>query len=115
LLPEYETTGVGRILKVTQRNDAIARGIDLIEWTSIRSNSRTRFLIWSGWGFVRRYCPINTHTSSPLTAPLPTEPLIAEVVALSRAITTRLRRPGNSRTIRRKPASLLSVSPLSAP
>ena len=31
--PEYQDRGVGRLLKVAQREDALSRGIDLIEWT----------------------------------------------------------------------------------
>src|ERR1700687_6151197 len=33
VLPEFQDIGVGRRLKLAQRDHAIARGIDLIEWT----------------------------------------------------------------------------------
>jgi len=33
VLPEYRARGIGRRLKLIQRSDALARGIDLIEWT----------------------------------------------------------------------------------
>ena len=33
VLPEYRNAGIGRQLKLRQRDDALARGIDLIEWT----------------------------------------------------------------------------------
>ena len=33
VLPEYRNCGLGRRLKLRQREDALARGIDLIEWT----------------------------------------------------------------------------------
>src|SRR5579871_371319 len=33
VLPEYRDRGVGRMLKLAQRDDALSRGIDLIEWT----------------------------------------------------------------------------------
>ena len=33
VLAEYRDRGVGRLLKLAQREDALARGIDLIEWT----------------------------------------------------------------------------------
>jgi GNAT superfamily N-acetyltransferase len=33
VLPEYRDRGLGRVLKLRQRDDAIARGIGLIEWT----------------------------------------------------------------------------------
>src|ERR1700759_5065554 len=33
VIPEFQNRGVGRVLKLAQREDAIKRGIDLIEWT----------------------------------------------------------------------------------
>src|SRR5579871_229746 len=33
VLPEYRNAGLGRRLKLAQRDDAIARGFDLMEWT----------------------------------------------------------------------------------
>ena len=33
VLPEYRDTGMGRMLKLRQREDALARGIELMEWT----------------------------------------------------------------------------------
>ena len=31
--PEYRNRGIGKMLKLAQREDALARGIELIEWT----------------------------------------------------------------------------------
>src|SRR5438045_2345878 len=33
VLPEYRNAGIGRRLKLRQKEDALGRGIDLIEWT----------------------------------------------------------------------------------
>src|SRR5271167_3833274 len=33
VIDEYQNRGVGRLLKLAQRDDALDRGIDLIEWT----------------------------------------------------------------------------------
>ena len=33
VLPEYRNSGLGRRLKLAQRDDALARGFDLMEWT----------------------------------------------------------------------------------
>src|SRR5437879_3288556 len=33
VLPEYQNAGVGRTLKLAQREDALQRPLDLIEWT----------------------------------------------------------------------------------
>src|ERR1035438_299783 len=34
VLPEYRDLGIGRRLKLAQREDALARGISLVEWRS---------------------------------------------------------------------------------
>jgi predicted GNAT superfamily acetyltransferase len=33
VLPQYRNAGVGRALKLAQREEALSRGIDLVEWT----------------------------------------------------------------------------------
>ena len=80
VLPEYRNSGIGRILKVTQRNDAIARGIDLIEWTFDPLELKNAFFNMERLGaIVRRYVP-NQYgtTSSPLHGGLPTDRCSAE-------------------------------------
>jgi predicted GNAT superfamily acetyltransferase len=92
VLPEYRNTGIGRILKVTQRNDAIARGIDLIEWTFDPLELKNAFFNVERLGaIVRRYVP-NQYgtTSSPLHGGLPTDRCIAEWWISSPRVTTRL-------------------------
>ena len=44
VLPEYRNAGVGRLLKLHQREDALARGIDLIEWTFDPLETQKRLL-----------------------------------------------------------------------
>jgi predicted GNAT superfamily acetyltransferase len=80
VLPEYRNTGVGRKLKLTQRDDALARGIDLIEWTFDPLEIKNAFFNMERLGaIVRRYVP-NQYgtTSSPLHGGLPTDRCIAE-------------------------------------
>jgi predicted GNAT superfamily acetyltransferase len=80
VLPEYRNTGVGRRLKLTQRDDALARGIDLIEWTFDPLELKNAFFNIERLGaIVRRYVP-NQYgtTSSPLHGGLPTDRCIAE-------------------------------------
>jgi len=92
VLPKYRNTGIGRILKVTQRNDAIARGIDLIEWTFDPLELKNAFFNMERLGaIVRRYVP-NQYgtTSSPLHGGLPTDRCIAEWWISSPRVTTRL-------------------------
>jgi predicted GNAT superfamily acetyltransferase len=80
VLADYRNTGVGRMLKLTQRDDALARGIDLIEWTFDPLEIKNAFFNMERLGaIVRRYVP-NQYgtTSSPLHGGLPTDRCIAE-------------------------------------
>ena len=80
VLPEYRNTGVGRALKLTQRDDALRRGIDLIEWTFDPLEIKNAFFNMERLGaIVRRYTP-NQYgtTSSPLHGGLPTDRCSAE-------------------------------------
>jgi predicted GNAT superfamily acetyltransferase len=80
VLPEFQDRGVGRLLKLAQRDDAIARGIDLIEWTfDPLQLKNAHFNLERLGAIVRRYIPdCYGRTSSPLHAGLPTYRLVAE-------------------------------------
>jgi predicted GNAT superfamily acetyltransferase len=78
--PEYQDRGVGHMLKLAQRADAIVRGINLIEWTFDPLQLKNAYfnLVRVG-AIVRRYIPnFYGRTSSPLHAGLPTDRLVAE-------------------------------------
>jgi predicted GNAT superfamily acetyltransferase len=80
VLPQYRNARVGRSLKLIQRDDALARGIDLIEWTFDPLEIKNAFFNMERLGaIVRRYVP-NQYgtTSSPLHGGLPTDRCIAE-------------------------------------
>lgn len=80
VLPEYRNQGVGRILKLEQRKDAIARGIDLIEWTFDPLEIKNAYFNIERLGaIVRRYVP-NQYgtTTSHLHGGLPTDRCVAE-------------------------------------
>jgi predicted GNAT superfamily acetyltransferase len=80
VLPEYRNARVGRSLKMTQREDALKRGIQLIEWTFDPLEIKNAFFNMERLGaIVRRYVP-NQYgtTSSPLHGGLPTDRCIAE-------------------------------------
>ncbi len=80
VLAEYRNTGVGRALKSTQRDDALNRDIDLIEWTFDPLELKNAFFNIERLGtIVRRYVP-NQYgtTTSPLHGGLPTDRCIAE-------------------------------------
>ncbi|HTW63630.1 MAG TPA: GNAT family N-acetyltransferase [Bryobacteraceae bacterium] len=80
VLPDYRNSGVGRSLKLTQRDDALKRGIQLMEWTFDPLEIKNAFFNMERLGaIVRRYVP-NQYgtTSSPLHGGLPTDRCIAE-------------------------------------
>ena len=58
VLPEYRNAAIGRRLKLRQREDAIARGIKLIEWTFDPLELKNAFLNIEKLGtIIRRYHP----------------------------------------------------------
>jgi predicted GNAT superfamily acetyltransferase len=80
VLPAYRDTGIGRRLKLRQREDALARGIELIEWTFDPMELKNAFLNIEKLGaIVRRYNQNQYgHTASPLHGGLPTDRCYAE-------------------------------------
>jgi predicted GNAT superfamily acetyltransferase len=80
VLAPYRDLGVGRKLKLRQRDDALARGIGLIEWTFDPLEVKNAFFNIERLGaIVRRYNP-NQYglTASPLHGGLPTDRCYAE-------------------------------------
>jgi len=80
VLDGYRDRGVGRRLKLYQREDALARGIALVEWTFDPLVTKNAYFNFMRLGAVaRRYLP-NAYgiTTSPLHGSLPTDRLVAE-------------------------------------
>ncbi len=78
--PEYRNWGVGRLLKLKQREDALARSIDLIEWTFDPLEIKNAYFNVERLGaIVRRYVR-NQYgtTTSHLHGGLPTDRCVAE-------------------------------------
>jgi predicted GNAT superfamily acetyltransferase len=88
VVEEYQNRGVGRLLKLAQREDALQRGIDLIEWTfDPLQLKNAHFNIERLGAIVRHYIPnLYGRTSSPLHAGLPTDRLVAEWWVRSRRV-----------------------------
>ena len=80
VLPEYQNRGIGRQLKLAQKDEALSRGINLVEWTFDPLQLRNaHFNITRLGAIVREYLPnVYGHTSSPLHHGLPTDRLIAQ-------------------------------------
>jgi predicted GNAT superfamily acetyltransferase len=80
VVPEYQNRGVGRRLKLFQRQDALKRGIPLVEWTfDPLELKNAHFNLVRLGAIVRRYIPdCYGLTDSPQHAGLPTDRLVAE-------------------------------------
>jgi predicted GNAT superfamily acetyltransferase len=80
VLPEYRNAGLGRRLKLAQRDDALARGFDLMEWTFDPLEIKNAHLNIARLGAIaRRYLPnFYGPSTSPLQGGLPTDRLVAE-------------------------------------
>jgi predicted GNAT superfamily acetyltransferase len=76
----FRDRGVGRSLKLFQREEALGRGIRLIEWTFDPLETRNAHFNLNRLGAVcRRYLPnLYGVTTSPLHRGLPTDRLVAE-------------------------------------
>lgn len=78
--PGYRNAGIGRRLKLLQRQDALSRGISLMEWTFDPLETKNSFLNIHRLGvIVRSYTPdFYGVSSSRLQGGLPTDRLHAE-------------------------------------
>jgi predicted GNAT superfamily acetyltransferase len=80
VLEKYRNLGVGRRLKLFQREDALRRQIALVEWTFDPLVVKNAYFNLTRLGAIaRRYLP-NAYgiTTSPLHGSLPTDRLVAE-------------------------------------
>ena len=80
VLPEYRNGGLGRRLKLAQRDDALARGFDRMEWTFDPLEIKNAHLNLVRLGaIVRRYIrDFYGPSTSLLQGGLPTDRLVAE-------------------------------------
>src|SRR5215475_429624 len=76
----FRNHGLGRRLKLAQRNEALERGFELLEWTFDPLEIKNAHLNLARLGAVVRRYSINHYgySSSPLQGGLPTDRLIAE-------------------------------------
>lgn len=85
---EHRNSGLGRRLKLLQREEALSRGIELIEWTFDPLEIKNAYLNIEKLGAIARRYNINQYgiTSSPLQGGLPSDRLIAEWWLKSRRV-----------------------------
>src|SRR5579884_3084230 len=76
----YRNTGLGRRIKLFQREDAIALGYELIEWTFDPLEIKNAYFNIERLGAIARRYNLNQYgiTTSPLQGFLPTDRLVAE-------------------------------------
>lgn len=89
---KYRNTGLGRRIKLFQREDAIARGYDLIEWTFDPLEIKNAYFNLERLGAIARRYNLNQYgiTTSPLQGFLPTDRLVAEWWLKSKRVETLL-------------------------
>jgi len=80
IIAEYRDRRIGRMLKMRQREDALERGINLIEWTFDPLEIKNAFFNIERLGAVIRRYVLNQYgrTTSHLHGGLPTDRCIAE-------------------------------------
>lgn len=89
---DQRNSGLGRRLKLLQREEALSRGIELIEWTFDPLEIKNAYLNIEKLGAIARRYNINQYgiTSSPLQGGLPSDRLIAEWWLKSKRVETLL-------------------------
>jgi predicted GNAT superfamily acetyltransferase len=77
---DYRNTGLGKALKLFQRDIALLQGFELIEWTFDPLEIKNSYLNIEKLGAIARRYTVNQYgiTTSPLQGGLPTDRLIAE-------------------------------------
>jgi predicted GNAT superfamily acetyltransferase len=80
VLSDYRDAGVGKMLKSAQREDALARGIRLIEWTFDPFEAKNAYFNLEILGAISRNCIPNMYgiRESVLDGDLPTDRCVAE-------------------------------------
>jgi predicted GNAT superfamily acetyltransferase len=84
----HRNTGLGRKIKLFQREGAIARGYELMEWTFDPLEIKNAYFNLERMGAVARRYNVNQYgiTNSPLQGFLPTDRLVAEWWMKSRRV-----------------------------
>ena len=80
VLPEYHNCGIGRRLKLYQREEALSRSIKLVEWTFDPLELKNAYFNMERLGAIVRRFVFNQYgiTASPLHGGLPTDRCVAE-------------------------------------
>jgi predicted GNAT superfamily acetyltransferase len=87
---DHRNTGLGRRIKLFQREDAVAHGYGLMEWTFDPLEIKNSYFNLERLGVIARRYNLNQYgiTSSPLQGFLPTDRLVAEWWLTSKRVAT---------------------------
>jgi predicted GNAT superfamily acetyltransferase len=90
----FRNYGLGRRLKLAQRDDALAKGFELLEWTFDPLEIKNAHLNLVRLGAIGRRYSVNHYgfSSSPLQGGLPTDRLVAEWWIKSKRVENLLKR-----------------------
>ena len=112
VMEAWRDRGIGRSLKLLQREDALSRGIQLVEWTFDPLQIKNAYFNLVKLGAIARRYTANLYgiTSSPLHAGLPTDRLVAEWQLRS----ARVRRAVAARSMQKSAARKRAISLLRA-
>jgi predicted GNAT superfamily acetyltransferase len=93
VIPEFRNRGIARALKLAQRDDALARGFDLMEWTFDPTEIKNAYINIAKLGAIVRRYQHNFYgpSSSPLQGGLPTDRVYAEWWLRSKRVERALR------------------------
>src|SRR5262245_14175193 len=99
VLPEFQNLGIGKALKLAQREEALGRGISRIEWPFDPLDIRNAHFNLENLAVICRRFYVNTYgiSSSQLQAGLPTDRLVGEWFLESRRVKERILRRGFKR------------------
>jgi predicted GNAT superfamily acetyltransferase len=105
---QYRNGGLGRRIKLSQRDDALARGFELMEWTFDPLEIKNAYLNIEKLGAITRRYNVSQYgfTTSPLQGGLPSDRLVAEWWMKSRRVETVLQ---SGRRPQFKPQSRIDV------
>jgi predicted GNAT superfamily acetyltransferase len=108
VLPDHRNRGIARALKLAQRDDALARGIELMEWTFDPLEIKNSHLNIAKLGAIVRRYKHNFYgpSSSPLQGGLPTDRIYAEWWLRSNRV---------ERALRGEPQSFDTLEQISVP
>ena len=110
VLPGHENRGLGRTLKLAQREAALAAGVDRIEWTYDPLRAKNAFFNIERLGAIaRRYLPdYYGRVESRLQQGLPSDRLIAEWWLKSDRV-TRARTGASPRDSSERPTAIVAI------